>query len=191
MQERIFENLILDGKDCFLEGDITITGKLEIRNANLIVAGDITISSQIDIEIVNGDIIVSGTLSSVNTNINIISGNICCDSLCCFNINISDGDIWTHADLDAKNITSDGNIEIGGDSNVEDVSCLNYLVTGYNNAECINAFQDIYILGDNDSLELSAREILINGNCDTHLSSITAHHFVCGGDLYCSELLVE
>lgn len=192
MQKRTFENLILDGKDLFLEGDITIKGNFEIKGANLIVSGNLTILGKNGVEIENGEIIVSGELTINTINFNINGGNISCDLLYCQNINISDGDIWTNTDLDAKdNITSDGDIEVGGNSFVSDVTCLNYLVTGDNNSESINASHDIYILGNNDSCDLTAREILIDGDCNTNAFPITAHHFVCSGDLYCKELFIE
>ena len=33
MQKRTFENLIFDGKDLFLKGDITIKGSFEMKGA--------------------------------------------------------------------------------------------------------------------------------------------------------------
>ena len=200
MQERTFENLIFDGKDLFLEGDITIKGSFEMKGAKLIVSGNLTILGGDGVEIENGDVIVSGDLT-IETMINIKGVNIYCDCLYCCDVNLSDSDIWTNTDLSASNITSDGNIEVKGNSHVADVTCLNYLVTGDNDSGSINASQDIYILGDNDSCDLTAREIFIDGNCDTHgfhitaqeiviegncdTGSITAHHFVCTGELSC------
>lgn len=193
MQKRTFENLILNGEDCFLEGDITIFGKLEIKDANLIVSGSITISGKSNVEIENGDIIVSDALTidtDTDIDININGGNISCGLLDCRNINITDGDIWTNTDLEASNITSDGNIEVKGTSHVVDVTCLNYLITGDNDSESINASQDIYILGNNDSCDLTAREILIDGNCDANDFPIIAHHFVCNGELSCEGFFI-
>lgn len=188
MQERTFENLIFDGKDLFLEGDITIKGSLKMKDANLIISGNLTISG--DVEIENGDIIVSGNLT-IKKNINIKGVNISCDCLDCCDINISDGNIWTNTYLEVSNITSDGDIQVGGSSNVVNVTCLNYLVAGYNDSASINASHDIYILNDNDSYDLTAREILIDGDCYTGGFPITAHHFVCTGDLSCKGLFIE
>lgn len=190
MQKRTFENLILDGEDLFLEGDITIKGSFKMKGANLIVSGHLTISCNDNVEIENGDIIVSGDLI-LNSNINIKGVNISCDCLYYCDINILDGDIWVNADLEGCTIISDGNIEVGGNSDVDAITCLNYLVTGDNVSSSINASQDIYILGDNDSTDLTARDILIDGNCDTHDSYITAHHFVCTGELFCEGLFIE
>ena len=194
MQKRTFENLILDGEDLFLEGDITIKGSFKMKGANLIVLGHLTISCNDNVEIENGDIIVSGDLI-LNSNINIKGVNISCDCLYCSqyscNIDISDGDIWVNADLEGYTIISDSNIEVGGNSTVDDITCLNYLVAGDNDSSSINASQDIYILGDNDSTDLTAREILIDCDCDTNGFPITAHHFVCTGDLYCDGLFIE
>ena len=190
MQERTFENLILDGNDLFLEGDITIKGSLKMKNSNLIVSGYLTISCNDTIEIENGDIIVSGELI-INADLNIKGVNISCDRLYCSDndVNISDGDIWTNTYLNAQNITSDGNIETRGDCSVSNVTCLNYLITGDNDSFEINASQDIYILGGNYSKDLTARDILINGSAEC--GSITAHHFVCTGGLSCEELFIE
>ena len=208
MQKRTFEDLILDGEDLFLEGDIIIYGKLEMKNANLIVSGDLTISCNDNVEIENGDIIVSGGLT-LNSDINIKGVNISCNCLHYCDIDILDGDIWVNDDLEGCTIISDGNIEVGGNSDVDDITCLNYLVTGDNVSSNINASQDIYILGDNDSTDLTARDILINGicdtnnspitaqeividgDCDTDYSPITAHHFVCTGELSCEGLFIE
>lgn len=193
MQKRTFENLILDGEDLFLEGDITIKGSFKMKGANLIVSGNLTISCNDTVEIENGDIIVSGDLT-IEKNINIKGVNIYCDRLECCDVNISDGDIWTNFSLDAGDITSDGDIQVGSISSisrVSNVTCLNYLVTGNNNSVSINASQDIYILGNNDSYDLTAREILIDGDCDTNDFPITAHHFVCTGYLSCKGLFIE
>ena len=190
MQKRTFENLIFDGKDLFLEGDITIKGSFKMKDAKLIVSGNITILGDDDVEIENGDIIVSRELT-INPNINIKGGNIYCNVLYCCDVNLSDSDIWTNTDLDALNITSNGNIVVRGNSHVADVTCLNYLVTGNNNSGSINASQDIYIFGNNDSKDLTAREILIDGDCDTNSFSITAHHFVCNCELLCEGLFIK
>lgn len=191
MQERTFENLILNGEDLFLEGDITIKGSFEMKGSKLIVSGNLTILGDDGVEIENGDIIVSGDLT-IKPDINIKGVNISCDCLNCCDVNISDGDIWTNTDLEASNITSDGNIEVRGNSYVADVTCLNYLITGDNDSESLNASQDIYILGDNNSCDLTAREILIDGDyCDANAYPIIAHHFVCTGDLSCEGLFIE
>ena len=202
-------NITSDGKDLFLEGYITIEGSLEMNGAKFIVSRDLTILGGDGVEIENGDIIVSGDLT-IEKNINIKGVNISCNCLQCSDINISDGDIWTNTDLLAStsNITSDGNIEVKGSSNVANVTCLNYLVAGYNDSASINASHDIYILNDNDSCDLTAREILIDGNCYTNGypitaqeividgdcisegGSITAHHFVCTGELSCKGLSI-
>ena len=99
MQKRTFENLILNGKDLFLEGDITIEGMLEIKNANLIVSGNLTVLDNYGIiKVENGNIIVSGTIK-VYHDIYIESGDISCNFLDCFSISIANGDIWTRTNL--------------------------------------------------------------------------------------------
>lgn len=206
MQKRTFENLILNGEDRFLEGNITISSKFEMKNANLIVSGNLTILCNGDnVEVENGNIIVSGDLI-IRKAINIKAVNISCNYLWFRNINISDGDIWVNTDLESGSITSDGNIQVGGNPSISDVTCLNYLVTGNNYSDSINASQDIYILGNNDSCDLTAREIFIDGDCHTNdysitaqeifiddncdAGSITAHKFECRGNVSCKRLSI-
>ena len=191
MQERTLHNLILNGEDIFFNGNIIIHNYVQLKNANLIVSGNLTIYDKVNIE--NGNIIVSGILKiALNHDISITCGDISCGELECYGVNITDGDIWTNGDLTASDdIVSDGNIEVGGDAFVKDITCTNYLISGNNDSCDTTTTQDIYILGNNDSCSLTAREILVGGNCDTNRSRITAHHLVCDGELFCEGLFIE
>lgn len=190
MQKQTLDNLILNGEDYIYQGNTLINGTIEIINANLIISGNLTIYGNVNIK--NGSIIVSGLLTVAHdATISITGGDISCDSLDCNHINITDGDIWINSRLKALNIKSDGNIEVGLYSNVSYINCLNYLINGDNDSCTIKAIQDIYILGDNDSYDLTAREILVGGDCHTNNKSITAKHFVCGGELFCRGLFIE
>lgn len=184
-------NLVLDGKDCFFENDVTITGDIKIWNGTLKVNGNLKIEGNVLVE--TGTILVSDTLIfGSNIHINITDGTIYCESLLCFsNIIMSYGDIYVAQSLLARDIISNGNIEVGHNAVVNNVTALNYLITGFNDARSVKAMKDIYILRDNDSSELSAKELFIGGDCVTNGHSISAHHFECGGELYCDELFVE
>lgn len=190
MESRTLDNLILENKDYIFEGNITIYDNVDIKNGDIIVSGNLTILGEVNIE--NGSIIVSGILTIAHdADICITGGDISCAAIDCNNINITDGDVWVNGQLDACDITSDGNIEVKGDAYVGDISCFNYLISGDNNSSSIRTTQDIYILGNNNSCDLTARDILIGRNCEILYDSIIAHHFVCGGELSCSGVFIE
>lgn len=190
MESRTLKKLILENNDYIFEGNTTISGNVTIQNGDLIVSGNLTIGGELNIQ--NGSIIVSGILLIMQHSlINITGGDISCGKLLCNDINITDGDIWVKDNLDARDITSDGNIEVGVYSYVADISCCNYLVNGDNHSSSIKATQDIYILGNNNSWDLTAREIFIGSNCNIIGNSITAHHFVCNGEVSCSGIFIE
>lgn len=189
MESRTLDNLVLENEDLILEGDTTINGDVEIKNGDLIVSGDLTIDGKLNIE--NGSIIVSGILKVIRNNISITGGNISCGSLDCYDINITDGDIWVNGILNAGDIYSDCNIQVRADATVGDITGLNYFINGNNYSCNIKTAQDIYIGGDNDSWALTAREILVCGDCSTDNHLITAHRFVCPGELSCGGLFIE
>lgn len=161
MQERTLKNLILENDDYVFAGNLTITGEVLLINASLIVSGTLTL--QEDAEIKGGD--------------------ISCGSIDAYDIFITDGDIYVNGDAVWKDVTSDSNIEIGGNTDVCDIHCLNYLVNGDNNSCYITAMQDVYILGQNDSYALNARDVLIGDYCDFHDHSLIAKCFECAGEV--------
>lgn len=188
LQERTLDKLILENDDYIFAGDLTING---------------------DVNIKNGSLIVSGTITFVRTTatISITGGDISCNELnSCSPIVIRDGDIYTK-NLYANVIDSDGDIIVSEDVIVDTISCLNYMVSGNNNSCCIITMQDVYISGENDSYNIMARDVLICGNnnsrnikahevviegyCDTNGHGITAKKFYCKGKIYnCSSMAI-
>lgn len=161
MQERTLENLILEGEDYIFGGKLTIDGDVNIKNGNLIVSGTIIFA---------GD----------DASISIEGGDIACENLGSrADILIRDGDIWVKS-LAARNIDSDGNVEVNGDSYVCDIHALNYLVSGSNDSYNITTMQDFYVLGDNVSCTVKARDVLI-GN-DNSSGAIQADYILIEGD---------
>lgn len=172
MQERTLQNLLLEGDDYIFDGNLTITGDVSIQNGNLIVSGSLVFSNK-------------------NANISIIGGNIAAKELeSVATIFIRDGDIRAFS-LDARQIDSDGNIEINTDSEATRITCLNYLVGGDNDSSTITAIQDVYILGRNYSHAIKARDVFIGGDCDLCDSTLIAKSFVCEGYIHdCSSMSV-
>lgn len=172
MQKRTLECLFLENEDYIFEGDLTITGDICIKNCNLIISGSLTFSNK-------------------NANISIIGGDITAKQLDSYApILIRDGDIRVSF-LDARNIDSDGNIEVRKDSEACDIKCLNYLVGGDNDSSAITAIQDVYILGRNYSHTIKARDVLVGEDCDLCDSTLIAKCFECGGYIHdCSSMSV-
>lgn len=161
MQERTLENLILENEDYIFGGDLTINGNVNIKNGSLVVSGKITLADD-------------------KASISIHGGDIVCDSLgSSANILIHDGDICVKSLL-AYDIDSDGNVEVNGDSDVYDIHALNYLVAGNNESKHITTMQDFYVLGDNDSCIIKARDVLI-GN-DNFSADIQADYILIERD---------
>ena len=164
MQERTLENLILDGEDYIFAGDLTIEGDVILKNASLIVSGELCFPNNFTTISITGGNILAETLSSYAT------------------ITIRDGDICVSY-LDTSDIDSDSNIEVSKDSNVSDISCLNYEVSGDSNSHTINAIQDVFILGYSDSDSITARDVLIGCDCNLHSMPLTAKSFECQGEI--------
>ena len=169
MQTRTLENLILENEDYIFAGNLTITGKVQLTNSNLIVSGNLTFDSDAQIK----------------------GGDISCGSIDSENISIVDGDIYVAGDANFADIKSDGNVEVGGDSNACSIYCFNYLVNGYSNSISITAMQDVYILGCNDSCDIKARNVLVGGDCNFNGYGLIAKCFECGGEIeHCSSMSV-
>lgn len=159
MQERTLKNLILENDDYIFAGNLTITGEVRLINASLIVSGTLTLEEDAEIK----------------------GGDISCGVIDAYDISITDGDIYVNGDAYFGDIESDGNVEVGLDSNVHDIHCLNYLVNGNNDSHGITTVQDVYILGQNDSYSINARDVLIGDDCDFNDSSLIAKCFECSG----------
>lgn len=161
MQKRTLENLILEDEDYIFGGDLTINGDVNIKNGNLIVSGTITFAGY------NASIFIEG-------------GDIVCESLgSSAYIIIRNGDICVKS-LHAQAIDSDGNVEVNGDSSIFDIQALNYLVAGNNKSSFVTTIQDFCVLGDNDSWDIKARNVLI-GN-ENSSSDIQADNILIEGD---------
>jgi len=163
MQERTLDNLVLNGEDYIFAGNLRINGKVDITDGSLIVSGKL----------------------SIGDNVSVIGGDIVCGKLIIEGQNtfIRDGDIIVYGDFDAFSIDSDGNIEVSGNTNLYEVKCFNFLISGNNDTLQISATQDIYILGSNNSSCLEARDILI-----TKFSTTTYHSVKCK-TFYCPEVI--
>lgn len=169
MQERTLDNLILENEDYIFEGNLTINGKVSIKNGSLIVSGNLILDDDLQIE----------------------GGDISCGSIDSRDISITDGDIYVNTDAYFGAIESDGNIEIGGTNGSASINCLNFFVVKGNDSTFINAIEDVYILGDNDSYDINARDVLISGNCNFNDYGLTAKSFVCEGNIEnCSSMAV-
>ena len=161
MQERTLKNLILENDDYVFAGNLTITGEVRLINASLIVSGTLTLQEDAEIK----------------------GGNISCGSIDAYDISITDGDIYVNGDACFGDIESDGNVEVGLDSNAHDIHCLNYLVNGNNDSHDITTVHDVYILGCNDSCAINARDVLIGDYCDFNGHSLIAKCFECAGEI--------
>lgn len=173
MQRRTLESLMLENEDYLFEGDLTIKGDVIIKNGNLTVCGTLNFSKE------------SATIS-------IIGGNISANKLLTSaQITIKDGDIYVDYLGADSNIYSDSNIEVSSYSYAQDITCLNYLVSGENNSQNITCMQDIYIMGKNNSYDIKARDVLIGGTCIFNNFTLTAKSFLCEGEVIdCSSMLV-
>lgn len=164
MQKRkVLDNLILNDEDFVFDGNVCIKGEVNITNGSIVVSGML--------ELCSGGKIVGGDIIADNLS---IEGS---------DLYIYDGDIKTRILVSDTNIISDSNIEVSLDSYVLDVSCLNFLVSRNNVSNSIIAVQDIYILENNTSYEMSARDIFIGGNSYFYNSSVTAKSFYCPGNV--------
>lgn len=177
MQERTLNNLILENEDYIFAGNLTINGDVNIKNGSLIVSGTLTF--------------VSDDLSTVS----ITGGNIDAESLVAKNVSIDimDGDIYVSKDLDCRltqSFYTDGDIKVGGNAAVAYVQCLNYLVEGDSVYAQIFARQDVYIGGNVDSGSLKARDFLVLGHIRLNLSTVIVQNFYCSGKVMDGEVTI-
>lgn len=175
MAERtITGGLNIKGENYIFAGDLEVTGNITIENDSLIASGNISIPSIFlsSIHVSNGDISansISGVIS-----ITIEAGDIYCNNeLSVCDIDISSGNIITNV-LNACDITSDGDIEVLTISSVTSVTCRNYLISGDNVSYTIDATEDIYIFGNNNSEDLIGRDIFLCGDNNLNRYNIIA-----------------
>lgn len=166
MQNRTLENLILENEDYIFEGNLTIEGDVIIKNGNIHVSGTLKFTNAnhtATISITNGNI--SARMLESNADIFIRNGNI------------------SVYHLVTRNIDSDGTIEVIHKSDVYDITCFNYLISGNNDSGKIAAFHDVCILGNNDSCHIIGRYVLVVGNCYLNKTGVTAKKFEYSGKL--------
>lgn len=173
MQNRIYGNLVIENEEHVVKGDLEIIGgTLIMTNANLVVEGNLTIRHGSKGFTVDASSIVNGSIYAKSISIS-------------SSIVIKNGNITTFADLNCGNIYSEnGDINVGGNSDVCNVYCKNYLVDGNNDSFNIEADNIVCILGLSDNFNISAPEVFIGDDSDFNLSIITANYFESTGHIY-------
>lgn len=156
MKKRCIEYLILEDEDYNFDGDLEITKYLLISNGH-----SLTVSGKLSITTDCCDILICGK---------IIAGSLYIKTDGWFSVLIiNSGYINVLGDFVCNcPISSNGNIIVHGNSDIDSVHCLNFLVDGNNSSLSIKTEEDIYILGNNNSLGLEGRDIFIEGNSDSH-----------------------
>ena len=177
MQERI------------IHGDLVIEADLMIKDFNYIIKGNLVVKGTVIIY--NGDLIVEGDLtiySNHRRDIYVYNGSIYAKSIIVSktpNISITDGNITTFKDLTCMNIQCcNGDICVGGNANIGNVSCRNYLVDGYNNSFLIKAEKSVYIMEYSNNSSITAPEVFLCYGGDFNGGTITSDYFESGGHIY-------
>lgn len=175
MQERIIHG------DSFIDGDLVIEG------FNYIVKGDLVVEDTVIIK--DGDLIVEGNLlvrSNHNSSISVSCGSIYAKSITVYtNINILNGNISTLKDLDCWNICCyEGDISVGGNSDVLYVFCRNYLVDGENRSIDIEAEKSVYIMKHSSNHCIVSPEVFLGEGGDFNGNFIITNHFEFNEHIY-------
>lgn len=173
----------------FVHDDLVIDSDLMIKDFNYIVKGNLVVKGTVIIY--NGNLIVEGDLtiySNHSRDIYVYSGSIYAKSIMVSktpNISITDGNITTFKDLTCMNIQCyNGDICVGGNANIGNVSCRNYLVDGYNNSFVIKAEKSVYIMEYSNNSSITAPEVFLGGGGNFNGGSITSNHFEVDGHIY-------
>lgn len=161
MAKRTLDYLILENEDYIFDGDLEILGYFSIRNGHsLIVSGKLSITTNYC------TISVCGSISAGSLSIN---GDMFSALL------INDGYLWVLGNLISNcPILSNSTIIVHKNTDVDRIHCLNFLVDGNNSSLSIETEEDIYILGDNESLGLKGRDIFIGGNSNSNSFPLNA-----------------
>lgn len=154
-------DLVLENANYYLKGNLKIDGFLIMHNANLVVEGFLIVLSDC-FYITNGSIYARSIKASCDI---VIKGG---------------GNLTTFADLYCFNIFSDGNISVGGNSDVYNVYCMNYLIDGENYSLDINADKSVYIMEYSRSQSITAPDVLLASGGDFNGGNITAYNFEFG-----------
>lgn len=150
-------NLVIEGKDYIVKGSLDVEGTIIIRDGNLVVGGDLISHSTKPISISNGNIYAKSLATLSNINISSVYKN---GSICTFN------------DLICSTIYANSHdIIVGGNANVSNVFCRNYLVDGDNHSLNIFASESTYILGYSNNHGITSPDVFLcegayfNGAC--------------------------
>lgn len=176
MEKRTFENLAIgEGEELIFPCDVEVTGHLIINRGILIVAGNLRLSNLDSDFIINGGDVSVGSLTTFGRR-----------------IQIKDSDLYVNGDLKSNSIFSDSDILVDGDSYVTNVSCLNYMVKGFNNSCNITAIQGIYIGENSDSCELTCRVLYVGGNANVNGSNISVREslYAAEGISNCGQIAI-
>ncbi len=168
-------NLVLENSEYYLKGDLLISGgTIIMTNSNLVVEGDLKVFPAL-----NED----GSIASPISAATIVDGGIYAKSISIFaDIVIRNGNVCTFGNLDCENIYSaNGDINVGGNANVFNVYCRNYLVDGTNSSYNIEADESIYIMEYSDNFNINAPEVFLGYGADFNNGIIIAKKFDFGG----------
>lgn len=156
-------DLLVENRDYIVKGDLNVVGTIIIRNANLVVEGDIISHSTKPISISNGNIYAKSltTLSDINISSNYRNGSIC-----------------TFNDLSCSTIYANSHdIIVGGNANVANVYCRNYLIDGDNNSINLYASESVYILGYSNNYEIASPDVFLGEGAYFNGACIIADNF--------------
>lgn len=171
MQERVIHgDLLINGYEYVFKENLTVKGTVIIYNGGLVVEGDLKIYSNYnrDINVYNGSIYAKSITVSKTSSIYITDGNISTfKDLTCMNIHCYGGDIC-----------------VGGNANVGNVSCVNYLVDGHNDSFSIKAEKSVYIMEYSNNSNIAAPEVFLGGGGNFSSGTITSDHFETDGHIY-------
>lgn len=167
-------DLVLENGEYYLKGNLQIIGTLTLNNANLVVEGFLEILADYDVSYI-----------STTVSILISTGNIYAKTITAFHyIKIRGGNLTTFSDLNCCNISSDGDINVGGNAEVYDVSCNNYLVDGKNDSLNITAKKSVYIMDYSINGRITAVEVFLGGGGEFNCNPIITDHFEFDGHVY-------
>lgn len=163
-------DLVLENGEYYLKGNLQLIGTLTLNNANLVVEGVLRILADYNVSPI-----------STIVSISISTGNIYAKSIVTYaDIEIHGGNLTTFSDLSCCNIFSDGDIYVGGNTDVFCVSCNNYLVDGKNDSLNINADKSVYIMDYCECMNITAPEVFLASGGNFNGGDITANYFEIG-----------
>lgn len=177
MERRSIETLVITDEDYIFSGDLEITENLIVENGHSLI--------------VSGMLIISSNCSTISIDGNISAGYLEVETDLSNGILYISGDIYISGSLNSnRTILSDGNIYVSGNTLFQNyMCCVNLLVDGDNTCLNVDTIEDIYILGDNDSCDFTARDIFISGDNDSF--SLIADNIEIGGNSYFNDSFIR